>query len=264
MNSEVFRIAKEAARSLAAKEISYKEAVDSIASMFPKEYAEKDVNGALLQAERILAEALVLLENTLWPMEQTREIAKEVAQKVKNEEINYRSATLKIVDTLPPTYTRLNFSEALNLAEEILDDELIELEKKIFTEDKRREVVKETAARIYNREITYKRGVHCILRTFPPTSVRVDPEAMDELAEQMLDDALLELEEAVYTTEKTEQAAKEAARQFTNDQLGYMDAVYYILTSLPPTRLRLFPISSEKYAEELLNEELSATNVNKE
>jgi len=264
MNSEVFRIAKEAARSLAAKEISYKEAVDSIASMFPKEYAEKDVNGALLQAERILAEALVLLENTLWPMEQTREIAKEVAQKVKNEEINYRSATLKIVDTLPPTYTRLNFSEALNLAEEILDDELIELEKKIFTEDKRREVVKETAARIYNREITYKRGVHCILRTFPPTSVRVDPEAMDELAEQMLDDALLELEEAVYTTEKTEQAAKEAARQFTNDQLGYMDAVYYILTSLPPTRLRLYPISSEKYAEELLIEALSAMNVPQE
>lgn len=264
MNSEEFRVAKEAARSLAAKEISYKEAVDSIASMFPKEYAEKDVNGALLQAERILAEALVLLEDTLWPMEQTREIAKEVAQKVKNEEINYRSATLKIVDTLPPTYTRLNFSEALNLAEEILDDELIELEKKIFTEEKSREMAKETAVRVYNREITYKRGVHRILRTFPPTSIRVDPEAMDELAEQMLDDALLELEKGIYTEEKTQQAVKEAARQFMNGQLGYQDAVYHVLGTLPPTRLRLFPLNSEKYAEELLNEELSATNVNKE
>ena len=117
-------------------------------------------------------------------------------------------------------------------------------------------VVKETAARIYNREITYKRGVHCILRTFPET--------IEGLAERMLDAALLELEEAVYTTEKTEQAAREAARQFTSGRLGYVDAVYYVLTSLPPTRLRLFPISSEKYAEELLNEELSATNVNKE
>ena len=125
-----------------------------------------------------------------------------------------------------------------------------------FTEDKRREVVKETAARIYNREITYKRGVHCILRTFPET--------IEGLAERMLDAALLKLEEAVYTTEKTEQAAGEAAGQFAGGRLGYRDAVHYILTSLPPTRLRLFPLNSEKYAEELLNEELSATNVNKE
>ena len=121
-----------------------------------------------------------------------------------------------------------------------------------------KEAARSLAARIYNREITYKRGVHCILRTFPPTSIRVDPEAMDELAEQMLDDALLELEEAVYTTEKTEQAAGEAAGQFAGGRLGYRDAVHYILTSLPPTRLRLCPVSSEKYAEELLIEALSA------
>ena len=256
MNSEVFRIAKEAASRFAAKEIAYKEAVDSIISAFPENYAEKDPNNVVLTAEQFLAEALVLLEDALCPMDQTRETAKELAQKIKNEEINYRSATLKIVDTLPPTYVRLNFSEAMKLAEEILDDELIELEKKIFTEDKRREVVKETAARIYNREITYKRGVHCILRTFPET--------IEGLAERMLDAALLKLEEAVYTTEKTEQAAGEAAGQFAGGRLGYRDAVHYILTSLPPTRLRLFPLNSEKYAEELLNEELSATNVNKE
>ena len=149
--------------------------------------------------------------------------------------------------------------KAHNKGEMEMNSEVFRIAKEAasrFTEDKRREVVKETAARIYNREITYKRGVHCILRTFPET--------IEGLAERMLDAALLELEEAVYTTEKTEQAAREAARQFTSGRLGYVDAVYYVLTSLPPTRLRLFPISSEKYAEELLNEELSATNVNKE
>ena len=188
MNSEVFRVAKEAARSLAAKEISYKEAVDIISTF--SDDTEKDTNEARIAAEQLLDEALVDIEESTWNMEQTRE------------------------------------------------------------------VVKETAARIYNREITYKRGVHCILRTFPET--------IEGLAERMLDAALLELEKGIYTEAKTQQAASEAGRQFTNDQLGYMDAVYYILTSLPPTRLRLFPISSEKYAEELLNEELSATNVNKE
>ncbi len=262
MNSELLSIAKSAAQRLVANEISYKEAVDIISTF--SDDTEKDTNEARIAAEQLLDEALVDIEESTWNMEQTREAAREIAQKVRNEEIKYRSATLKIVDTLPSTYVRLNFSEAINLAEELLNDELIELEEKIFTEEKSREMAKETAKSVYNREITRKRGVYRILRTFPPTSVRVDPEAMDELAEQMLDDALLELEEAVYTTEKTEQAAKEAARQFTNDQLGYMDAVYYILTSLPPTRLRLYPISSEKYAEELLIEALSAMNVNKE
>jgi len=114
-----------------------------------------------------------------------------------------------------------------------------------FTEDKRREVVKETAARIYNREIAYKEAVDSIASMFPK-------EYAEKLAERMLDAALLKLEEAVYTTEKTEQAAGEAAGQFAGGRLGYRDAVHYILTSLPPTRLRLCPVSSEKYAEELL------------
>lgn len=259
MNSELLSIAKSAAQRLAEKEITYKEAVDIISAF--SDDTEKDTNEARIAAEQLLDEVLVDIEESTWNMEQTREAAREIAQKVKNEEINYRSATLKIVDTLPTTYVRLNFSEALNLAEELLDDELIELEEKIFTEEKSREMAKETAVRVYNREITYKRGVHRILRTFPPTSIRVDPEEMDELAEQMLDDALLELEKGIYTEEKTEQAVKEAARQFMNGQLEYKDAVYHVLGTLPPTRLRLFPLNSEKYAEELLNEELSAMSV---
>jgi len=117
-----------------------------------------------------------------------------------------------------------------------------------------KEAARSLAARIYNREIAYKEAVDSIASMFPK-------EYAEKLAERMLDAALLELEKGIYTEEKTRRAAGEAARQFTNDQLGYMDAVYYILTSLPPTRLRLFPLNSEKYAEELLNEELSAMSV---
>ena len=117
-----------------------------------------------------------------------------------------------------------------------------------------KEAARSLAARIYNREIAYKEAVDSIASMFPK-------EYAEKLAERMLDAALLKLEEAVYTTEKTEQAAGEAAGQFAGGRLGYRDAVHYILTSLPPTRLRLFPLNSEKYAEELLNEELSAMSV---
>ena len=118
------------------------------------------------------------------------EVAQVAAQRFMNGEIYYQDAIDSVVDTFPPEYVMENYWAAQAVAEDLIDEQLLELERAAIDEAEIYRAAEEAAQDFMDGKTDYHEAAFRVISTFPPTYVRRNPNAARIAAQGILDKAL--------------------------------------------------------------------------
>lgn len=118
------------------------------------------------------------------------EVAQRAAQRFMQGEIYYQDAIDSVVDTFSPEYVRENYWAAQTAAEDLIDEQLLELERAALDATGVYRAAEEAAQDFTNGSIDYHQAVYRVRSMFPPTYVRRNPDAAQRAAQDLIDEAL--------------------------------------------------------------------------
>jgi len=185
------------------------------------------------------------------------EVAQVAAQRFMNGEIYYQDAIDSVVDTFSPEYVMENYWAAQAAAEDLIDEQLLELERAAIDEAEIYRAAEEAAQSLMGDKIDYDTAVFRVQCALGPTYVKRNPKSSHVTARDLLDEQLLKLEEAALDESKIYDVAEEAAQDFMDGKTDYHEAAFRVISTFPPTYVRRNPNAARIAAQGILDKALN-------